>query len=170
MNNAIFTNGLRFIGLLLLQVLVFQGFSMSFTYIHIIIYPIFILLLPIQTPRTLAILLGFLMGIGVDIFYGSLGVHASATVFTAFIRPSVMSVLEPRGGYNVNFSPTKRRMGLEWFIQYSGILMFIHLFFYFSVEAFTFFYIGSILLKTAISFVLSMIFIIMYQYIFNPLD
>lgn len=170
MNNAIFTNGLRFIGLLLLQVLVFQGFSLSFTYIHIIIFPIFILLLPIQTPRTLVIFLGFVIGLSVDIFYGSLGVHASATVFTAFIRQPVMALLEPRGGYNVNFSPTKQRMGLDWFVQYSGILMFIHLFFYFSVEAFTFFYIGTILLKTVISFVLSMIFIIMYQFIFNPLD
>jgi hypothetical protein len=135
-----------------------------------LIYPIFILLLPLRTPRPLVIFLGFLIGLSVDIFYDSPGVHASASVFTAFLRPLILSIIEPRGGYNTNYSPTKKRMGFTWFLQYSSMLMFVHLFYYFSVEAFTLVYIVSILGNTFISFFLSMIFVLMYQFIFNPED
>jgi hypothetical protein len=139
-----------------------------FVYISVIIYPVFILLLPIRTPHALVILLGFLIGITVDLFYYSYGVHASASVFTAFIRPFILAGLEPRTGYNVNQSPNKNVFGLNWFLIYSGILLFAHLFFYFSVEAFTFVYIGEIFLRSVFSFVVSMFFVIAYQYILDP--
>lgn len=171
MNNVILANIYRFFGLSLLQGLVFQNIGNdweSFPYLHIIVFPTFILLLPMRLPRSLVLLLAFAIGIFVDILYDTLGLHASAAVFTAYIRPFVFKVLEPRGGYNVNLSPTARNLGVEWYLKYASILMFAHLFFYFSVEAFTFVYIGNIMLKTLISFVLSMLFIVIYQLLFNP--
>ncbi len=173
MNNIVVINVLRFTGLVVLQGLVFQNLSSSwekFPYLSVIIFPLFILLLPLRMAKSSIILLGFLIGIAVDFFYNSLGLHAAAAVFTAFIRPYVLMWLEPRGGYNTNYSPTAKRMGISWFLKYSSILMFLHLFFYFSAEAFTFVYILDIMIKTVISFILSMIFILIYQLIFNPLD
>ena len=173
MNSTIFANSLRFIGLLLLQVLVLKRLSPgweSFNYIQVFIYPLFLFLLPLRTPHALLVFLGFVMGLSVDLFYTSLGVHASAGVFIGFVRPYLLSVMEPRGGYNVNQSPTKHQLGISWFLIYSGVLLFAHLFFYFSVEAFTFYYIGEIFLRTISSFFVSMIFIIMYQYLFDPKD
>ncbi len=173
MNNTIVTNVWRFIGLVLLQGLVFRNVGAgweNFPYLNIILFPIFILLLPLRLPKTTVILLGFLIGIAVDFFYNSMGLHASAAVFTAFMRPFVLNILEPRGGYNMNYSPTASRMGLNWFLRYAAILMFLHLFFYFSAEAFTFVYIVDILAKTMISFVVSMVFILIYQLLLNPTD
>lgn len=173
MNSTLFSNIVRFIGLLLLQVLVLKRLAPGwegFNYIQVFIYPLFLFLLPLKTSHPMLVFLGFLMGISVDIFYMSPGVHASAGVFTGFIRPYLLSVMEPRGGYNVNQSPTKHRQGITWFLIYSSSLMFAHLFFYFSVEAFTFYYIGEIFLSTVFSFIVSMIFIIMYQYLFDPRD
>ncbi len=173
MNSIIAGNVLRFLGLVIIQGLVFKNIGVGwedFPYLHIIVFPIFIILLPLRTPRALIILLGFAIGITVDFFYNSLGVHASAAVFTAFIRPFLLRIMEPRGGYNVNYSPTAARMGLGWFLRYASIMLFLHLFFYFSVEAFTFVYIVDILMKTIVSFVVSMVFIIIYQLLFNPLD
>lgn len=173
MNSTITGNVLRFLGLVMIQGLVFKNIGTdweNFPYLHIIVFPVFILLLPLRTPGALIILLGFAIGITVDIFYNSLGLHASAAVFTAFIRPFVLRILEPRGGYNVNYSPTAARMGWGWFLRYSSILIFLHLFFYFSAEAFTFVYIVDILLKTVVSFVVSMIFLTIYQLVFNPID
>ncbi|MEM1319301.1 MAG: rod shape-determining protein MreD [Bacteroidota bacterium] len=173
MNSTVLANTLRFLGLVFLQVLVLKRFSLgweNFNYFNIFLYPLFIMLLPLRIPHSLLVGLGFVLGIGIDIFYDSPGVHASAGVFTAFIRPFVLSFMEPRGGYNVNHTPTKARFGLSWFLIYSSVLMFAHLFFYFSVEAFTFYYIGDIFLRTVSSFFISMIFIIMYQFIFDPRD
>jgi hypothetical protein len=173
MNSVIVANVLRFFGLALLQGLVFQNVGSGwegFPYLNVIVYPIFIMLLPLRTPRALIVLLGFAIGFVVDIFYDSLGVHASAAVFTAFARSLVIQLMEPRGGYNVNYSPTAARMGMGWFLRYAAVLLIAHLFFYFSVEAFTFVYILDILTKTIVSFILSMLFIIIYQVLFNPQD
>jgi hypothetical protein len=45
--------------------------------------------------------------------------------------------------------------------------MLIHLFVYFSVDAFTYYYILDILLRTLSSFVISILFVIMAAYIFK---
>lgn len=173
MNSTISANILRFIGLVILQVLVFKRLSFeseSFNYMSVIIYPIFILLLPIRTPHALLVFLAFILGITIDVFYDSIGVHASAAVWTAFIRPYVLKVIAPRGGYNLNFGLTKHRLGLNWFFTYASIMMLAHLAWYFSVEAFTFYYILDIFLRTIFSFIISMVFVIMYQYLLDPRD
>ncbi len=173
MNNIIVVNVLRFLGLVLLQGLVFKNIGVgweSFPYLHIIVFPLFILLLPLRTPKTLVIFLAFVIGLSVDFLYDTLGVHASAAVFTGFIRSFLLKIFEPRGGYNMAHSPTIARMGLSWFVRYVSILMFAHVFFYCSVEAFTFVYIVDILIKTIVSFLASMVFIMIFQLLFNPLD
>ncbi len=173
MNSIIVVNILRFVGLLLLQGLVFKNIGIgweSFPYLHIIVFPLFILLLPLRTPKTLVIFLAFGIGISIDFLYDTLGVHASAAVFTGYVRSLVLKMLEPRGAYNMSYSPTIARMGLGWFVQYVSILMFAHIFFYYSVEAFTFVYIVDILIKTFVSFFASMVFIMIFQLLLNPLD
>ena len=87
MNNTIVTNIIRFVSLVLLQGLVFKNIAVgweSFPYLHIIVFPLFILLLPLRTPKTLVIFLSFVAGFTVDYLYDTLGVHASAAVFTGF--------------------------------------------------------------------------------------
>ncbi|GJM33366.1 MAG: hypothetical protein DHS20C18_23670 [Saprospiraceae bacterium] len=173
MNNAVVINVIRF-----LLILVFQGYVLKRIseivfggfYFEILFYPLFIMLLPFRTPRFLQLFLAFLMGICVDAFYDSPGVHASAAVFLAFIRPVILSWLAPRDGYNANYSPTMARYTFPWFLRYASLMLIFHLFFYFSVEAFTFVYIMDILLKTISSFVTSMVFIMVIMFSFNPVD
>lgn len=173
MNNIVTVNVLRFLGLLLFQGLILRRITFDsgvWSYIHVLVYPLFIMLLPLRTPRPLVIGASFLMGILVDLFYYTPGLHASAAVFTGYFRPAVLSWLEPRGGYNVNYSPTQARLGGNWFYRYAAILLAVHLFFYFSVEAFTFIYFGRILLNTLVSFVISFFFVFAYMRVFDPLD
>lgn len=175
MTSSTFINGLRFLGLFLLQVFVFKRLSTGWEwdgilYVNVIIYPLFILLLPLRTPKAAVLGLAFLIGLSVDLFYDSPGIHASAAVFTGFMRSFVLGWLVPREGYNVNYSPTRKRMGMPWFFRYSAILMAMHLFWYFSVDAFTFFYFWDILIKTIYTYITSMVVILMIMLIFNPVD
>lgn len=173
MNRAFTPSIIRFIGLFLLQVLVLKQITPGwegFYYVQIFMYPLFIMLLPFRTPRAAILLSAFAMGIFVDFFYDSPGLHASASVFIAYIRPAFIRWLEPRGGYNINQSPTKAYLGWPWFLRYATLMLAAHLFFYFSVESFTFVYIVEILLKTVLSFVASIVFILMAVAIFNPKD
>lgn len=173
MSKDLYNNAFRFLLLCAFQILVLQRIGnafINFPYITILVYPLFILLLPFRTNTMLLTFIGFIAGLTIDIFYDSPGIHASATLFIAYIRPVIIRRLEPKGGYTTNSSPTPKRMGWTWFLRYAAVLMGIHLFFYFSVEAFTYAYILSILVKTAVSFVLSMLFILLIMAIFNPSD
>ena len=171
MGSLIVKNIIRFLIVFLLQAFVLASFTINYPILdntNVIIYPLIILLFPLRTPNGLILLYSFGLGIMLDFFYNSPGIHASAAVLTAFLRPYVLSWIEPRGGYSVESSPTMREYGSTWFVMYSAILMLVHLFFLFSVQAFTFAYIIEILLKTLLSFIVSMVFILIYMYLFNP--
>lgn len=169
-NNVISVNVFRFIFLILLQGLIFRRMTFevgTLGYVHFLIYPWFILLLPLKTPKALVVGLAFLMGIGVDIFYNSPGVHASALVFTGYIRGIILRFLSPYEGYNVEDSPTLVTMGFVWYISYLAIAMILHIFFYFSVEAFSFVYIREIAINTLFSYVATLVFVLILDFIFR---
>lgn len=171
MNSAVGIHIFRFIGLLLLQGLILKRVSagwMGFVYFDVLVYPLFILLLPLRTPRALVLISGFLLGIGVDLFYGTIGLHAAATVFTAYVRAFTLNQLEPREGYNVNYSPTKAQFGTAWFIRYASVMMGVHLLAYFSIDAFSPVFFVYIIVKTLYSLLFSLFFIIIIVFIFNP--
>ncbi|WP_235298585.1 rod shape-determining protein MreD [Portibacter marinus] len=171
MNNTVVRNIIRFFIFLLLQGLVLKGIDLSageFDYIHIIIYHLFILLLPLNMPRWSILLVALFMGIGVDLFYDSPGVHASACVFTAYLRKPVLQFLEPQGGYNINEVPSLYHFDISWIVIYTSLLTFAHFLWYFSMEAFSFVFIFDIVLNTIFSFIISIIFILIYHFIIRP--
>lgn len=171
MNSLWFTNGLRLVFLFFFQVLVLKQVHLnwgSFNFISIMIIPLWIMLVPIQTPKWLVVVGGFFIGLAVDWFYDSPGVHASAATFVAFIRPFVMRYIEPRGGYNRVPIPSKFHLGLNWFVTYASAMLFAYLLFYFSMEVFTPSLLGTILVKTIFSFILSILLVLLYMFIFDP--
>ncbi len=99
------------------------------------VYLGFLLFLPFETGRTGLLLLGFLLGFVVDVFYDSPGIHAAAGVFIAFIRPAWINVLTPQGGYEINASPFLKQTGVTWFVSYTFALLFIHHTAIFFIEA-----------------------------------
>jgi hypothetical protein len=162
---------LRFIFVILLQGLILNRIHIggaNFNYLSILFYPVLIMLLPFKTSKSVLLLIGFALGFVIDMFYESPGVHMSACVFMAFIRPWILKIMEPRGGFPINSNPNAQDFGLVWFMQYSGILLFLFLFFYFSAEVFTYSRFVEILLKTLSSFVVSFLAILLYITIFNP--
>jgi len=84
------------------------------------------------------VLIGFLMGFAIDIFYNSMGLHAFATVLISYLRNKWMSVITPQGGYDSGDSPTMSANGVQWFLVYSIPLVFIHHLVLFFAEAFGF--------------------------------
>ena len=173
MNLALLNNGIRFVILLLLQVIVFSQVRIGPLgpyYIDIIVFPLAYLLLPFRTPRELQFLLAFGIGLVVDLSMQSPGLHAGASVFTIAVRPIILRLLEPRGGYDKLHSPTLKRFKWPWFATFISILSFVHILFYFSMEVFTPFFLGAILIKTLLSWFVSTLFIFLIVIILNPLD
>lgn len=154
-----------------LQVLVLKRINLSFdefNYVFIYIYPLFILLLPLKVNRILQLTLALVMGLGIDMFYDSPGLHTSALLLTTYLKKYILNFVEPVEGYQVDSSPGILKHGFNWFLIYSSILLFIHLFVLFMLEAFAFQFILGVLLRTIFSFIISQVLILLYMVIMRP--
>lgn len=152
---------LIFIVLVLTQGLILNNIELG-GYINPYLYVLFILLLPFETPPWITLLVAFILGLSVDTFTSTLGIHTSATVFLAFARKYVLKLIEPRGGYEFGTEPQLQYMGLNWFLIYSVFLVFLHHLFLFFVESFKFSQFFSTIGRVLVSsfFTLILVFIV----------
>jgi hypothetical protein len=161
---------LRFIGLVAVQSLLLNQMTGSIgAYFNVLLYPLFILFLPLQMAAPYVIMLGFLVGLTVDMFVPSWGIHASAGVFSGFARGLALMPFAPKGGFSAKdpiFSPSL--MGWQTFLQGTALFMAMHLLWYFSFSYFSHLYMLEIVKKTASAWVLTMIFVALYTAMFNP--
>src|SRR5690606_5801534 len=163
--NQLVKNILRFIFLLLVQVLVLNQIEIGFG-IQLMIYPLFILLLPVDTNVSGLLLLAFLLGISIDAMSNTYGLHASALLIVAYFRPIIFKLFAPRDGYDSLIEANLRTMGYKWFINTFGILLLMHHFWFFMLEMFTLNEFAFILQKTALSAPLSFLLCMLVQYLF----
>lgn len=167
MYNTLIRNIIRFVILLIIQVLVFNKIHFG-NYVHFYVYVLFVMLLPFETPHWRLILDGFLIGFAVDLFNGTPGLNAAATVFMAFIRPSIINITTRKSDVEGKNAPTITEMGLQWFAVYGWLLLLIHNFVVLLLEAFSIKLIGFVLLETLLSASVSLLAIILIIYVFKP--
>lgn len=154
---------LFFAGLQIVFFLNVSLFNVSFCFVYIA----FILLLPIEVSRVTQIFLALAMGLLIDIFYDTLGIHAAASVFIGYVRAYVINLLTPRGGYDTNMEISIPALGFQWFVTYAAVLVFAHHFLLFFLEVFSLANFGRILLKTVASSIFTVFVITLLQYLLN---
>lgn len=154
----------RFLALVLVQVLVLNQVQLG-SFINPFLYVYFLLILPVQTPRLLLLPLAFLLGLSIDMFQNTPGMHASASLFLVYMRPKWLGILAPREGYETDAEPSIHRFGLAWFITYAVVLVFMHHFILFFLEIFRFTEILSTLYRILLSSGVTLLLIIMLQYL-----
>ena len=159
---------LRFLGLVFLQVLVLDNIEIS-GYVNPYLYILFLVLLPFETAGWLVLLLGFVLGLTIDLFSHTPGMHAAACVFTAFSRKFLLKFMEPRDGYSNVFTPNMISMGLRWFLVYASILTLIHHLFLFYAESFHFSNFFYTFFRAILSFLATMVLLIFSQYLTSRL-
>lgn len=165
MINNIARNTLRFILLVLLQVLIVQNIRLG-SYLILLPYILFILLLPFDMNKLLVLALSFLLGFTVDMFYDTAGMHAAACTLIGFARNYVLRFISPREGYDPSQTPTVEHMGLTWFVTYAGILIFLHHLFFFYLEIFRFGEFFRTLLRVVVSTIGTFTFVYIIQFLF----
>ncbi|NNC49665.1 MAG: rod shape-determining protein MreD [Flaviramulus sp.] len=89
MNNLFSIHTVRFFVLVLVQVLILNHINFL-GYINPYFYILFIALFPIKNNRVILILLSFFLGLTIDLFLDTGGIHAAACVFIAYIRPVIL--------------------------------------------------------------------------------
>lgn len=150
---------------LFFQVLIFKNavlFQTAFCFIYIA----YLLLLPVETNPLWLMLIGFLMGFFIDMFYDSLGLHAFSCVLIMYVRNFWLARLNPQGGYDNGAIPGIATAGLQWFLVYSLPLIFVHHTTLFFIEVGGFQYFGHTIMKALCSTVYTTIVILIVQYLF----
>ncbi len=165
MTTEVIKNILRFILLLLVQVLIVQNVNLS-SYIILLPYVLIILLIPFETNKLIVLFGSFLLGVCIDYFYDSSGLHASACTIMGFSRYYVLKYVAPRDGYDAGVKPTVEDMGLAWFLSYAGTLILVHHLFLFYLEVFRFSEFFWTLLRVILSSVGTFGLIYLIQFLF----
>ncbi|MBN1987932.1 MAG: rod shape-determining protein MreD [Bacteroidales bacterium] len=152
-----------FITLVAVQLLVLNNIQFS-GYVNPFVYVLFILLLPYKISGWALLLLAFVTGLSIDAFNNTIGMHSSATLFMAFIRPYVLSRFASRENSDRTGIPNLANNGINWFIQYTILMVFIHHFALFYLEAFSFSHFFVTLGRTLLSTLFSSAVIILSQF------
>ena len=123
-----------FVLYLSLQILIVRNlvlFDVAFCFVYVAC----ILLLPSEMSLSATLLTAFGVGIIVDTFYNTLGMHAAATVLMAYIRPIIVRFQAAQRGFDSRVVFSIHEMGSRNFFYYVLVLTFIHHFALFLIEA-----------------------------------
>ncbi len=154
---------LLFVVVVLLQVLIFNQIHLG-GFLNPFLYVLFILLLPLSTPRYLVLILSFILGMTIDWFSNSPGLHASASVLMGYMRSPVIGLITMKESDQSDY-PGLRQTGWGWFLTYSAMLVLIHHFFLFFVEIFSFENFFRTVMRSFASSVFTLVIIILSQFI-----
>ncbi|MFZ6013348.1 MAG: Rod shape-determining protein MreD [Bacteroidota bacterium] len=150
---------------LLYQVLILKNIVL-FHNAFCFLYVAYLLFLPVETNPLILMAMGFLMGLAVDWFYDSFGLHAFACVFVTYIRNYWLTRITPQGGYDSSATPSIATNGMQWFLVYTTPLVFLHHAVLFFIEAGGFGMFWFTLWKVLMSTLFTTLITVIVQYLF----
>ena len=152
---------MRFVLLVLIQVLALNNIQFL-GFLNPYIYILFILSLPVKLPNWITLLLAFVLGLTIDAFSNTMGMHAFATVLVAFLRNSIINLFIAIDEGN-NPTPSFYTFGVGAYVKYVVSMVVIHHIALFMLEAFSFHHFWILLLKILLSSTLTTLIILGIQ-------
>lgn len=152
--------------LLLIQVLIFDKVH-PWGYGAPLLCPLIIITLPMGTSRIEALLWGFGVGFIADVFAGTSGISSAALTFIAFLQPPLLRLMAPRDSEE-QLHPSFSDMGRWNYFQFIAMLLLLHHVIYFALEGFSYFFLTDITISMGVSYVASLILIVLIEHVRNP--
>jgi len=160
-------NIIRFILFILVQVFVLNQVPPLHHLINPYLYFLFILWLPFKIGRRTLMFAALALGLALDYFTKTPGLHAAPCVLIAFMRPFIINILITQEGVEANYEePSIKSMGFASYFMYVSVLTIIHHAFLFLLEALQFAGILYFLGKTLLSVVISLFLILITELLF----
>src|SRR6187401_2079353 len=165
MNSTFIVNFFRFVLLLTLQILVFNNMNLG-GYVSAFPYMLFIILYPVNGNKANLLLASFFLGLIMDLLCNSGGVHATACVLLAYLRPSFFK-------FSFGLSYEYQTIRLNDVLtpeRFTFILLSVitHNFTLFILESFQISFILDVLLRTLLSTIFTTITCIILIYLIKP--
>ncbi|MCL6295686.1 rod shape-determining protein MreD [Jejuia spongiicola] len=164
MNSIISLNSVRFLVLVLTQVLICNHINFL-GYVNPNVYILFIILFPVKNNRSLFILVSFLLGLIIDLFLDSGGIHAAACVFIAYTRPIILKFSFGMVYEHQNMKFNTVDFGAK--LTYITIMTVVHHIILYSLEIFSISKIILVLQKTLFSSIFTIILCVLLIIIFS---
>jgi rod shape-determining protein MreD len=163
-NSDILVNLGRFVLLIILQILLFNHINFL-GYVNPYPYIFFILVFSFTGNKNLLIFLSFLLGLLIDVFGDSGGVHAGAAVFLAYIRPLLLKF-----SFGVSYEFNTIKLSKADFgarLTYISIAVLLHHFVLFSLEIFNISHILLVLKSTLFSSIFTIVLLLCITLLFS---
>jgi len=164
MNNKYLSNTFRFTGILAIQLLILDNVHLV-GFVVPIVYLYFILKLPFGTKRLVVLFLSFIMGMTVDLFIGTYGIHAAATTLIGAIRVFFLKISFGDIEDTAENTPSIKENGFYPFLIYTALLSSIHITVFFLLENFGYDYSLKLIGRIAASIVVSLFLIILIEFL-----
>ncbi|KGO80116.1 rod shape-determining protein MreD [Flavobacterium cauense R2A-7] len=165
MNSTFLLNTFRFVALLALQVVLFNNINFL-GYVNPFPYILFIILYPVNGNRAGLLVASFLLGLTMDMFSNSGGVHATACLVLAYLRPYIFKFAF---GISYEYQTVKiaDKMSPERF-TFILIAVLIHHLVLYLLEIFRFNFFWEILWRTLLSTLFTLLLCIISIYLIKP--
>lgn len=168
MNSVVVSNITRFIALLAAQVLLFNNIDL-FSFINPFPYILFIVLYPTNGNKALFYISAFALGLTIDTFENSGGIHAIACLVLAYARPTLLKfsfgISYQYHNLNIQKKVTQELFRSMESFGYLILAVLIHHITLFTLEIFRFNFITDILLRTLLTTIATLITCILIIYL-----
>jgi len=156
---------LRFVAILLLQILVVNNIELS-GYINPYIYVVFILMLPVSIKPWQIVVISFLTGAVMDAFSSTPGLHIAACNFMGFMRIHYLRATTTKEDMEGRIVPSISQKGIVWFSVYGFVMIFLHHLLLFFLEIYGFQEFFATLTRVFFSTLVTLLLIIVGQLLF----
>lgn len=165
MNNAPIITLVRFVLLVLAQVLIFNSLNFLGT-INPMVYAIFFYWYPLRGNRTVFMLVSFLLGLLIDMFSDTVALGAIASLTTAYARPVVLRVCfgVNHEFQNFSFKTTTKLQRLTFL----ALLILVHHLVFFSMEILSLAHFTLILEKVFATGLVTLVLCALLSSLFSP--
>lgn len=147
----------------LLQIVIVDNIHLG-SYFYLNIYILAIFLLPYKLKGVPLLLFGFLLGLLMDFADNTVGIHAAASTFVAYIRPRLLQLTSTREELE-DAHGVQGLTDFRWFLKYSFMSTLLFNVVLIFAEAFTFRDILITIIRIILSTFISMLFMLLYYFI-----
>ena len=161
----IIKHSIRFVFFLIAQAFIFNQLEIGLG-IQLMVYPLYIFLLPLGMNVFLLMLISFGLGFCIDLFSNTYGLHASSALVIAYGRSYLLKLFEPRDGFDPGIELTIYSMGYTWFAYVFGTFLLVHTMWFFLIEQFKWSEFWYVVLKTVLGVPMSLSICVLLQFLF----
>ena len=131
------------------------------SYINPLFYITLIIILPQNTQKWFLLVFSFILGLMIDLFENNLGLHASASVLLAFMKPKIEKISIQKNSIDLKEEMNLQILGIRTFSIYTVILIIIHHGYIFLLQSQNIN--NHLLIKTIFSSIITYVLIIIVQ-------